>query len=151
MDKRYCVRLTTDERAVLGDLIAAGAAPARALAHARVLLKADVGPAGPGWTDARVAAAVEVSVATVARVRRRWAEGGLDDALHRRPTGPRRRALDGAQEAHLIALACTEPPHGRQRWSVRLLTKKLVELEVVEAIGRETVRTALKKTGSSRG
>jgi hypothetical protein len=92
-----------------------------------------------------------VSVATVARVRRRWAEGGLDDALHRRPTGPRRRALDGAQEAHLIALACTEPPHGRQRWSVRLLTKKLVELEVVEAIGRETVRTALKKTGSSRG
>jgi len=151
MEKRHRVRLTTDERTVLGDLLAAGTAPARTLTHARILLKADVGPDGPSWTDARIAAAVEVSVATVARVRRRWVEGGPDDALHRRPTGPRRRTLDGAQEAHLIALACTTPPPGKQRWSVRLLTKKLVELEVVEAVGRETVRTTLKKTGSSPG
>jgi transposase len=151
MEKRYRVCLTTDERAVLGDLVAAGTAPARTLAHARILLKADHGGAGPAWTDARIAEAVEVSPATVARVRRRWADGGLDDALHRRPTGPRRRRLDGTQEAHLIALACTRPPAGKKRWSVRLLTKRLVELEVVEAIGRETVRATLKKTRSSRG
>lgn len=151
MEKRYRVRLTADERRVLGDLIAAGTAPARALAHARILLKADQGAGGPAWADADIAEAVEVSPATVARVRRRWADGGLDDALHRRPTGPRRRALDGAQEARLIALACTKPPAGKKRWSVRLLAKKLVELEVVEAVGRETVRATLKKTGSSRG
>lgn len=151
MEKRYRVRLTAAERALLDDLIAAGAAPARTLAHARILLKADQGADGPAWSDARIAEALETSVATVERVRRRWVAGGLDDALHRRPTGPRRRTLDGEQEAHLIALACTKPPQGKKRWSVRVLAKKLVELEVVEAIGRETVRATLKKTGSSRG
>jgi hypothetical protein len=149
--KRYRVCLTSDERAVLGDLIAAGTAPTRSLTHARILLKADQGEDSPAWPDARIAEALETSVATVERVRRRWATRGLDDALHRRPTGPRRRRLDGAAEAHLVALACTAPPAGRKRWSVRLLTKKLVELEVVEEIGRETVRATLKKTTSSRG
>jgi transposase len=87
----------------------------------------------------------------VARVRRRWAEGGLDDALRRRPTGPRARKLDGAQEARLIALACSAPPAGRARWSLRLLAERLVELEVVAGIAPNTVRTVLKKTSSSRG
>jgi hypothetical protein len=151
MDKRYRVRLVAAERVLLDDLIAAGTAPARTLTHARILLKADQGEGGPAWPDARIAEALEVSPATVARLRRRWMERGVDDALRRRPTGPRRRALDGEQEAHLIALACTAPPQGKKRWSVRLLAKKLVELEVVEAIGRETVRATLKKTSSSRG
>lgn len=151
MDKRYRVGLTADERVLLDDLIATGTAPARTLTHARILLKADQGEGGPAWPDARIAEALETSVATVERVRRRWTERGLDDALHRRPTGPRRRTLDGEQEAHLIALACTKPPAGKKRRSVRLLAKKLVELEVVEAIGRETVRATLKKTRSSHG
>jgi transposase len=152
MPKRYAVRLTAAERSVLADLIAAGAAPARTQAHARILLKADQGAGGPAWTDARIAEALEVSVATAERVRRRWADGGLADALHRRP--PRReyrRKLDGAQEAHLVALACSAPPPGRERWTLRLLAHRLVELEVVDGIAPETVRQALKKTSSSRG
>jgi hypothetical protein len=151
MSKRHVVRLPAAERAALGDLIAAGTAPARALAHARILLKADQGAAGPAWPDARIAEALETSVATVARVRRRWAAGGLDDALHRRPPGPRPRKLDGAQEARLVAVACSAPPAGRERWTLRLLANRLVELEVVDGIAPNTVRAALKKTSSSRG
>jgi hypothetical protein len=152
MPKQFAVHLVEAERAVLADVIAAGAAPARTLAHARILLKADQGPDGPAWPDARIAEAVEVSVATVERVRRRWAVGSLDDALHRRP--PRRvyrRKLDGAAEARLIAVACSAPPAGRQRWSLRLLAAKAVELELVDAIAPNTVRATLKKTTSSRG
>ena len=151
MRQGHVVRLLPAERALLGDLIAAGTAPARALTHARLLLKADRGPDGPGWTDARIAEAVETSLATVARVGRRWVRGGLDAALHRRPTGPRPRKLDGAQEARVIALACSAPPAGRERWSLRLLAERLVELEVVDGIAPNTVRTVLKKTSSSRG
>jgi hypothetical protein len=151
VEKRYPVRLPATERPALGALIAAGTAPARALAHARILLKADQGEAGPAWPDARIAEAVEVSPATVARVRRRWAEGGLGDALHRRPTGPRPRKLDGAAEARLVAVACSAPPEGRERWTLRLLADRLVELEVVDGIAPNTVRAVLKKTRSSRG
>lgn len=152
MQKRFVVHLTEDERVVLTDLVASGAAPARTQTHARILLKADQGPAGPAWTDAAIAEAVEVGERTVARVRARWVDHGLEDALHRRP--PRReyrRKLDGAAEAHLIALACAALPPGKQRWSVRVLAAKLVEAEVVASIGRETVRTTLKKTCSSPG
>lgn len=151
MAKRYPVRLLPAERTVLGDLLAAGTAPARTLAHARVLLKADQGEDGPAWADARIAEALETSEATVARVRRRWAAHGLDDALHRRPTGPRPRRLDGAQEAHLVAVACSAPPAGHARWTLRLLAARLVELEVVDGIAPNTVRTVLKKTSSSPG
>ncbi|MEA2514470.1 MAG: hypothetical protein QOJ59_3957 [Thermomicrobiales bacterium] len=152
MEKRAVVCLTEAERTVLTDLIAGGAAPARTQTPARILLKADQGPAGPAWTDAAIAAALEVGERTVARVRARWAGRGLDDALRRRP--PRReyrRKLDGAQEAHLVALACAAPPPGKERWAVRVLAAKLVEAGIVESIGRETVRTTLKKTCASRG
>lgn len=152
MKKRAIVRLTEADRTVLTDLIAGGASAARTQTHARILLKADQGPNGPAWTDARIAAALEIGERTVARVRARWADHGLEDALHRRP--PRReyrRTLDGAAEAHLIALACATHPGGKQRWSVRALAAKLVETEVVASIGRETVRLTLKKTSSSRG
>ena len=152
MPKHHVVRLSGPDRARLSALIAAGTAPARTLTHARILLKADQGAAGPAWTDARIAEALETSVATVERVRRRWATGGLDDALRRRP--PRReyrRKLDGVGEAHLLALACSDPPTGQQRWSLRLLAAKLVELELVEGIAPNTVRAVLKKTTSSPG
>jgi transposase len=150
---QHVVRLDEAERAVLTDLIAGGVAPARAQTHARILLKADRGAGGPGWADARVAEALEVSVATVARVRRTWVAAGWEAAVHRRPQPPRpaRRKLDGHAEAHLIAVACSDPPAGRARWTLRLLADKLVALEVVDAVSHEAVRQALKKTNSSRG
>lgn len=150
--KLHVVRLTPSERTELRALVAAGIAPARTQTHARILLKSDTGAAGPRWTDARIAEAVEVSARTVARIRARFATQGLAAALGRkRPDRMYRRKLDDAQEARLVAVACTEPPSGRARWSLRLLSKRLVELEVVEGISPETVRATLKKTTSSRG
>ena len=116
MRKKYPVRLTEAERERLEDLIAAGTAPARKLMHARILLKADEGLGGPGWVDQAIAEAVDTSQPTVARVRRRFVDEGLEAALNRRPPGREyRRKLDGAQEAHLVALACSEPPAGQAR------------------------------------
>ena len=150
MKKKYPVILSETEREELRRLIAAGTAPARKLTHARILLKADQSPEGPGWVDEVVAEAVEVSQPTVARVRKQYFEEGLEPALNRRP--PKReyhRKLDGEQEARLVALACSEPPEGQARWSLRLLADRLVELEVVEEVSYQTVRRILKKTPSS--
>jgi hypothetical protein len=145
--KKYHVRLSADERTLLTDLITAGATAARVQTHARILLKADAGPAGPSRIDADIASAVAVGVRTVERVRERWVLDGLEAALRPRPTAaPRRRKLDGEQEAHPIALACSAPPAGKQRWSLRRLARELVRLEVVDGIAPETVRTTLKKT-----
>jgi hypothetical protein len=152
MHQKYVVRLTESEREQLQRLIGAGTAPARKLMHARILLKADRGPGGPGWVDEAIAAAVEVSQPTVSRVRRRDVEAGLEAALDRRaPTRAYARKRDGAQEARLIALTCGAPPEGADRWTLRLLADKLVELEIVEAVSYQTVRRVLKKTSSSRG
>jgi transposase len=151
--KKYRVTLTADERHHLTTLIAAGKAAAQKLAHARILLKADQADGGPGWADDRIADAVEVSVATVERVRQRFVEGGLNAALTRKPQArpSRERKLDGRAEARLIALACSAPPDGRKRWTLTLLADRLVELEVVDSVCRETVRQTLQKTTSSRG
>jgi hypothetical protein len=149
--KKYIVRLDEAERTFLTDLVSSGTAAARTLTHARLLLKADVGPGGPGWTDQQIAAALDVGVRTIERVRETLVTAGLDAALHRRRPPARPRKLDGAAEAHLVALACSAPPEGRARWTLHLLAAKLVELEVVDAIAPETVRTTLKKTSSSRG
>src|SRR5262245_49528289 len=114
-DKRL-VRLTAAQRSRLDTMIAAGRHAAAALVHARILLKSNVGSGGPGWGDAAIAEALECSTGTVARVRKRFAEGGLDAAVHRkRPTGRQYRKLDGAQEARLVAPACSEPPEGKAR------------------------------------
>ena len=152
MKKRYAVVLTAPQRDQLKRLLAAGTASARKLTHARILLKADQGPDGPGWVDEAIAEAVEVSQPTVSRVRKQYVEQGLEAALTRRPpTREYVRKLDGAQEAHLLALACAKPPTGQARWSLRLLADKLVELEIVEkAVSDQTVRRVLKKTRSSR-
>ena len=152
MQQRYVVTLTETERRQLEALIATGAAPSRKLMHARILLKADRGPGGPGWVDTAIAEVVEVSQPTIARVRRQYVEAGLEAALNRRaPRREYRRKLDGEQEAHLITLACGTPPAGRGRWSLRLLADRLVELEHVEAVSYQTVRRVLKKTSSSPG
>lgn len=148
-DPKYQVRLTDRERGALRRLVAAGAAAARTLTHARLLLKADVD--GPGWPDARIAEAMEVGLSTIVRVRRAFVHGGLDPALHRRPpSATRPLKLDGRLEAHLVALSCTTPPNGRARWSLRLLTDRFIELEGT-VVSDETVRRVLKKTSSSPG
>src|SRR3954467_693527 len=145
--KRYKVTLEPEERQQLHDLIAAGKAAARKLSHARILLKADAADGGPAWPDHRIADALEVSTATVERVRQRFVELGLDAALDRklRERPAREIKLDGRAEARLIALACSTPPDGRAVWTMQLLADKLVELEVVDSISNETVRLALKK------
>ena len=151
--KKYRVTLTAEERQDLQDLIASGKAAAQKLAHARILLKADAAAGGPAWPDARIAEAVEVSIATVERVRQRFVERGLEAALGRKPQDrpSRERKLDGRAEARLIALACSEPPDGRTAWTLQLLADKLVELRIVDSVCDETVRRVLKKTRSSRG
>jgi len=150
MKQRYLVNLTTTQRDELTQLIQAGTAPARKLTHARILLKADRGTDGPGWVDQQIADAVEVSQSTVSRIRKQYVEQGLDAALNRQ--APRRvyqRRLGGEQEARLIALACSQPPDGRVRWTLRLMADRLVELEIVDAISYQTVRRTLKQTTSN--
>jgi transposase len=144
--KRYRVTLTPAERDELHQLIAAGTAAARKLAHARILLKADTPLGEHGLLDADIAAAVEVSVQTVERVRRRFVEEGLETALVPRPsTAPHPTTLDGRGEARLLAETCSPPPGGQGRWTLKLLAERLVELQVVETISYETVRRVLKK------
>ena len=149
------VILSEDDRGSLEGMIARGHAPARQLTHARILLKADEGENAPGeaWSDVKIAHALEISRSTVSRVRERFVAEGLEAALvHRRPKNTKPKKLDGSQEAHLIALACSEPPSGRKRWSVRLLADRFVSLECAqEPISRELVRRTLKKVPSSPG
>jgi hypothetical protein len=151
--KKYKVTLTADERKSLQALIAAGKASAQKLTHARILLKADAADGGPAWTDVRIAEAVEVNPSTVERVRERFVELGLEAALVRKKQArpSREPLLDGRAEARLVTLACSKPPQGRARWTLRLLADRLVELEIVKAVSIETVRRVLKKTNSSRG
>ena len=148
MKKTSIVTLTDEERQSLHGLLAAGKVSARKQAHARILLKADAAPGGPSWPDEAIAEALDIGLSTVARVRQRFVEQGLDGALHRkpqdRPSHP--LTLDAGAEARLLALACSDPPPGRSAWTLRLLADKLVELEVVDHVSHETVRRALKKT-----
>jgi transposase len=152
--KKYRVTLAAEERARLQDLLTGGVAAARKLTRARILLKADEAPAGPGWGDARIADALDVSRPTIERVRQQFVEEGLEAALTRRPpaTQPVGK-LDGEQEARLVALACSAPPGGRARWTLRLLAERFVLLadDEVGTVSHETVRRTLKKTISSPG
>ncbi len=153
--KKNPVSLSEDDRGRLESLIARGHAPARELTHARILLKADEGGNAPSeaWPDVKIADALDVSRSTVSRVRERFAWEGLEAALvHRRPKNTKPKKLDGLQEAHLIALACSEPPKDKKRWSVRLLAERFVSLECAEEpISRELVRRTLSKVSSSPG
>ena len=146
MYKKYVVRLIKEEREQIEKLVRRGRAHARSLLYGRILLKADAD--GPDrWTDERIAEALEVSTATVARQRRRFVEDGLEVALMaKKPGRPRRRVLDGRAEAHLVALSCSEPPEGRGSWTLRLLADRMVELGHVGGVSHETFRRTLKKT-----
>jgi Homeodomain-like domain len=149
--KKYVVRLSKDERSALEDLISKGKHPAATILKARVLLKADVSDAGEGWSDSRIVKALDTSVATVARIRQRLVEDGLDAVLTRKhsPNSARKRVFDGAAEAKLIALACSEPPKGRSRSTLALLEDKVVELKIVERASDNTIGRVLKKTFSN--
>ena len=151
MAKKYRVTLSAAERDELTVLIRKGKADARKLAHARVLLQVDESDSGVGGTDEPTACALNLSTRTVERVRERFVEHGLTAALLPKP-GTRRyeRAFDGAQEAQLIALACSEPPAGKSRWTLRLLAEQAVELKIVDTASYESGRQALKKTNSDR-
>lgn len=151
MAKRYVVTLSDKEREALEQLITKGRAAARTLTRARILLKADQGPAGSAWIDAAIVTALDVGRATVERVRRRLVEEGLVAALRPRPRPRCPRKVFGEQEAHLVALACSAPPAGHARWTLRRLSERLVELEYIDSVSHETVRQLLKKTSSSRG
>ena len=139
------VILSEQERDELAARLAAGQGASRELTRARVLLKADRGPRGPGWTDDEIAAALAVSRPTIERIRRRYVTAGLAAALQPRRLRVYQRKLDEAQEAQLLALACSTPPAGQQRWTLRLLADKLVELTDIATVSHETVRQVLKK------
>ena len=152
MKKKYLVTLTQVERQMLQTMLSRGKAAARKFVHARILLKADASVEGPNWSDDAIAEGLEVGRATVERVRKQFVEEGLEAALERRK--PRRqylRKLDGDGEAHLIALACSKAPEGRSRWTLRLLADRMVRLEYVDEVSKDTVARVLKKTSLSLG
>ena len=151
MAKKYRVTLELSERDELEALLSHGKADVRRLNHARILLSADESKWGPACSDAEISDICETSIPTVHRVRKRFVEEGIEIALspYRTPRRTYTRKLDGDQEAKLISIACSTPPEGRGRWSLRLLADKMVELGYVEEVCHETVRQTLKKTSSS--
>jgi transposase len=151
-EKIYKVTLTKEEREELTVLVNIGKGQARRLKRARILLMADEEQEGGGWKDADIAKALKASVRTVERTRQKCVEMGLETALnHTKPKKTRSKVLDGEAEARLVQLACSQAPDGREEWSMQLLADKLIELEVVETVSRETVRTTLKKTNLNPG
>ncbi len=152
MKQKYKVKLSDTEQSQLKEMISSGEGSAREIRRAYILLKSDSSPSGPNWQYQAIMDAYEVSSLTVYNVRKNYVEGGLKRAiLRKKPEREYERRLDGEGEAHLIALACSEPPDGYERWSLRLLQDRLVRLEIVENISHETIRQTLKKTNSSLG
>ena len=152
MKQKYVVKLSKTEHSQLKELISSGEGSARQIRRAYILLKSDSSSGGPNWKYQAICDAYEVSSLTVYNVRKNYIEGGLKRAiLRKKPERVYERRLDGEGEAHLIALACSEPPDGYERWSLRLLKDRMVRLEIVESISHETIRQTLKKTCSSPG
>ena len=149
--KKYIVKLSDEEREQLNTLIRSGKHRARQLVKARILLKADACKAGEGWSDSQIASALDTTVNTVARTRQRLVEEGFEAALTHKhsPASARPRIFDGAAEAKLIALACSKPPKGRARWTLKLLETAVVELNIVDRASDNTIGRTLKKTRSS--
>ena len=146
MAKKYMVRLTEEERQELENLTKKGKTAAYKMNYARILLLSDLNAVEGGWKDKSIRATLGISVPTIERVRKRFVEEGLAAALTRKkPNHQRIPLLDGAKEAHLIALICTAPPRGQGRWTLRMLADKMVELGYVETVSHETVRQTLKK------
>ncbi len=152
MSKKYIVSLTAEERQILEQLTKRGKSPVYKVNHARILLLADTSNEDGSWTDKAISKALDISIATIERVRRLLVEQGIEAALSRQTLkNTKSHKLDGEQEAHLIAIACSQAPAGFARWTLRLLAKRMVELEIVESISHETVRQTLKKTNLNPG
>lgn len=150
---KYSVKLNQGQRKLLEDLLKKGEAPARKIMHAQILLKCDKGEWGPRWRDQQIQETFEVGETLIKRIRKQYVENGLEAALERKkhPGRPEKQRIDGEQEAQIIALLCTERPEGQERWTLRALTDRIIEVEIVEQVSYETVRTVLKKTSSSPG
>lgn len=152
MYQKYYIKLSTEERHRLDQLLSSGIAPARTLMHAHILLKSDSNKDGANWSYDKICEAFDVGPLTVATVRKRYIEEGLEAALYRKkPDREYERCLDGEAEAHLIALICGKPPEGYDRWTLRLLQKRMVELTYTDTVSHETIRTTLKKMSVSLG
>ncbi len=151
MNKKYRVTLSANERNELQTLRTSGRMHVRAMKRVQVLLKADESADGPAWNDATIGHAFDLHSMTVVGIRKRYVEQGIEAVVHGRYTGHNPAIVTGEVEAHLIALTCSEPPNGREHWTMQLLADKLVELSVVTQISDETVRQTLKKTRSSPG
>jgi hypothetical protein len=152
MFQKYFVKLTSEERSYLEKLVSSGEAPARKLRRARILLKSDCSESGPNWTYAAICDAFDVNPVTVTNIRKAFSEGGVEQALKRKP--PEREyehRLDGNAEAHLVAMVCGKVPDGYDRWTLRLLQERFLKLEIVESVSHETIRTTLKKMNLSLG
>lgn len=151
--KKESIKLTRVQRQSVEQILSKGKALTWTLKHAQVLLKMDRGPQGPGWSTSQIVEAYDVSRSTVERISRLFREQGLDAALFRRPQPPRpqKRKLDGEAEARLVALLCGEKPEEAERWSLRVVREKVIELEIVASVSHETVRQVLKKMNSSHG
>jgi hypothetical protein len=153
MTRKHTVELTDDQRRRCAELVGSGTARARSIMHAQVLLKADASAGGPGWTDSAISQAFGVSTVAVSRIRKTMVNEGLESALthYHTPQREYRHKLDGHSEAQLIALACSAPPEGHARWSLRLLSHRMVELGYVDSLCHETVGQVLKKTRCNPG
>ena len=147
MAKKYIVRLSSEERKELANIVSKGKAAAHKRLHAQVLLKADISEEGSCWTDVAISNAFDITVRTIENIRKRLVQKGLEAAINRsKRSGTKSTKPDGEQEAHLVALTCSEPPEGQARWSLRLLADHMVELNYVDEVSHETVRQTLKKT-----
>jgi transposase len=151
MEKKYIITLTKEERKELITLVNKGKTAGYKIKHANILLKADEGEYGPSWTDAQIAEAYNVHETTVRNVRMRFVEKGIEKALNREEQLNRKRKFDGDVEAKLIAVACSKPPEGYSKWSVRLLADKIVEMEILEEVSHTAVHNILKKMNLSLG
>ena len=146
MAKKYIVRLTEEERTELKSLVHTGKVAAHKRLHAEILLKADVSDLGGKWQDKQISETYDISTRTVERVRERLVKEGLDSALNRaKSKRVKSRVIDGENEAHLVALTCSDAPEGYSRWTLRLLGQRMVDLGYVESVSHETIRQTLKK------
>jgi transposase len=152
MYQKYLIKLTAEERQQLERLLSSGIVPARTLKHAQILLKSDCSAEGVNWSYSKICEAFNVAPLTVMHVRKRYSEEGLAAALNRKkPEREYKHCLDGDAEAHLVALVCGKPPGGKDRWTLRLLQKRMVQLTYAETVSHETIRTTLKKMNLSPG
>ncbi len=150
--KIYKVTLTEAERTELTEMVNKGKGQARRMRRARIILMADEAQENGGWKDREIAKALKAHIRTVERIREKCVQQGLEAALnHTRPKKTRGKVMDGEAEAHLVQIACTEAPDGHEKWSLQMLADRMIELEVVETVSRESVRTTLKKTNLNRG